>query len=230
MKNISVLSNKIVSKFKELFITESEPFLEDINGVIHIGANTGQERKIYAKYSLQVIWVEPIPDIFNKLVNNIKGFENQKAFQALVTDVSGKEYEFNVASNGGASSSILKFKDHKNIWPEVNFEKKIKLKSLTLNDLLEVNQVQIKKYQALILDTQGSELLILKGASSLLKNFKYIKVEVPDFESYEGCCKLDEMISFMKKNNFQEFIRNEFAKQEDGKGSYYDIVFKNLSF
>ena len=36
-----------------------------------------------------------------------------------------------------------------------------------------------------------------------LSNFKYIKTEVADFESYKGCAKFSELNSFMLKNGFR---------------------------
>jgi hypothetical protein len=41
-------------------------FLRKVNGLIHIGANIGQERAIYAEYDLRVAWIEPIPDVFER--------------------------------------------------------------------------------------------------------------------------------------------------------------------
>ena len=39
-------------------------FLREITGLIHVGAHYGQERKIYAKRDLNVLWVEAAPDSF----------------------------------------------------------------------------------------------------------------------------------------------------------------------
>lgn len=39
-------------------------FLSKGRGVIHVGANAGQERELYAAFGLHVIWIEPIPDVF----------------------------------------------------------------------------------------------------------------------------------------------------------------------
>ena len=50
-------------------------FLSQVSGVIHIGANTGQERHAYAAHD--VIWIEPIPDVFDKLLENIQDFPKQ---------------------------------------------------------------------------------------------------------------------------------------------------------
>lgn len=37
------------------------------DGVVHVGANLGQERELYEHYGLNVLWVEPIPEVFEQL-------------------------------------------------------------------------------------------------------------------------------------------------------------------
>lgn len=200
-------------------------FLKDVTGVVHVGANTGQERDLYSTHGLSVVWVEPIPEVFTQLKSNIQGFKNQRAYQALVTDVDDREYDFHIADNHGESSSILDFKQHKDIWPSVDYTTTVHLKSITLATLFERERVDPSKYQALIMDTQGSELLVLHGSLPILNNFKFIKTEVPDFESYEGCCQLSDINDFMIEHGYKEFCRNKFASRAEG-GSYFDIVYK----
>jgi FkbM family methyltransferase len=222
---IEKLVMKIGRKIKRL-LSNPDKFLKDISGVVHIGANIGQERERYNNYGLSVIWVEPIPDVYERLKENIKAYNNQLAFQALITDVDDNQYEFHIANNDGASSSIYELKHHKDIWPGINYQKSISIKSTTLTSLFEKKSIDMTKYQALIMDTQGSELLVLKGSIPILNRFDYIKTEVADFESYEGCCQLPEIIDFMTEHGFIEYSRNEFAHRTGG-GSYYDIIFKN---
>lgn len=99
------------------------------------------------------------------------------------------------------------------------------MNSITLTSLFKRKLIDIAKYQALIIDTQGSELLVLKGSLPILNKFKYIKTEVADFESYDGCCQLPEMIDFMTEHGFKEYSRDKFTQRTEG-GSYYDIIFK----
>ncbi len=99
------------------------------------------------------------------------------------------------------------------------------MNSVTLTSLFKNESIDATKYQALIMDTQGSEMLVLKGSVPLLENFKYIKTEVADFESYDGCCQLHEMIEFMTEHGFKEHDRTKFSQRAQG-GSYYDITFK----
>jgi FkbM family methyltransferase len=154
-----------------------------------------------------VIWVEPIPEVFARLSSKIARFSKQRAIQTLLTDREDQEYEFHVASNSGASSSILDFDQHKDIWPEVTFERTISLRSKTLVSLVRDEGIDIDDYDALVIDTQGSELLVLEGAEPILEHFTWVKAEVPDFES------------------FAEHVRQQFAERLDG-GAYYDVVYK----
>ena len=79
-------------------------------------------------------------------------------------------------------------------------------------------------YEALILDTQGSELLILKGCGDLLSKFQYIKTEAPDFESYLGCCLIDELTSYLSGFGFR-LEKKEVQAHKNGVGNYYDALY-----
>lgn len=216
---------------KKLFIRNGNPeknstdtFLSQVSGVIHVGANTGQECDLYEQYGLNVLWIEPISAVFSELQERIRAYPRQRAVQALVTDVDGDEYSFNISNNGGASSSIYDFKLHKDIWGDVHYTDAILLRGITLVSLLDDVGIDPKIYQALIMDTQGSELLVLRGSLPLLNHFKFIKTEVPNFESYQGCCQLDDMEEFMHAHGFHEALREQFATHPDG-GGYFDIVY-----
>ena len=200
-------------------------FLRDVSGVIHVGANTGQERKLYAQYRLRVAWIEPLEEFFATLQANLAAFPDQRALQSLITDQDDREYPFHVASNAGGSSSILDLYLHKDVWPEVTYTKTIMIRSKTLVTLLKDEHIDPSAYDALVMDTQGSELLVLQGAIPLLGNFKYIKIEVADFEAYKGCCQLADIEAFLKPYGYTENSRKTGGQHPQG-GSYYDIVYK----
>lgn len=201
------------------------PCFQQVSGVIHVGANAGQERERYAALGLRVVWIEPNPPVFAQLAANIRAYGNQRAIQALVTDVDDAEYAFHVANNNGASSSIFELKQHKDIWPSVTFTTTLHIKSATLATLLDRERIDVKDYQALVLDTQGSELLVLRGSLPVLANFRFIKIEVADFEAYAGCCQLADVDSFMATHGYEEVSRKAFATRAGG-GTYYDIIYE----
>jgi len=200
-------------------------FLRHVSGIIHVGANEGQERKLYDQYGLNVLWVEALDEAFHVLVENLAGFPKQRAIQCLVTDRDDGEYTFHVASNAGASSSIFDLHMHRDIWPEVTYTTKTKMKSKTLVGLLRDEGLEPSAYDALVMDTQGSELLILEGAASCLGGFKYIQTEVADFEAYKGCCQLADLESFLSCHGYAEDARKVIARHPEG-GKYYEIVFR----
>jgi 2-O-methyltransferase len=200
-------------------------YLKRVTGIIHVGANLGQERELYAKYKLKVLWIEPLPHIFEKLRENIRSFPDQIAINHLITDKDDAEYLFHVASNEGASSSILEFAQHKDIWPEVREISQLTLKSVTLDSLLRKMGANSHSYQGLVMDTQGSELLVLKGAAKSLANFKFIMTEAADFESYVGCARVDELTSYLVPFGFKLTRRDKYAESPSG-GQYFNLLYR----
>ena len=217
---------RLEDNYKELDFLYKNKFLEEVKGVIHVGANTGQERIFYKLLGLKVLWIEPIPETFNQLLINIKDFPNQTALNQLITDKDNKLYDFYITNNDGLSSSLFELKLHKKMWPEVKEEETISLRSKTLDTIFNEEILNIDDFQALVIDTQGSELLVLKGCKKILSKLKYVKSEAADFESYKGCCLLKDINNFLTNNGFEEV--NRFATGENDEiGQYFDILFKN---
>jgi FkbM family methyltransferase len=220
-------SKKLVQRLKAWLRRDQDAFLLHVTGVVHVGANSGQERHLYAAHGLDVVWIEPIPEVFAQLRTNIACFPNQRAICCLVSDTDHRRYDFNIANNDGQSSSILEFKHHTDVWPEVRYERTIALESMTLATLFGQHEVHPPRYQALVLDTQGAEMLVLRGAAPLLNGFRYVKVEAADFEAYQGCCLIDDVAEFLADHGFRERCRRPFAAHAT-RGRYYDVVFERL--
>jgi len=220
IRRLKSLANRFVRPFRQ----DPDAFLGCIKGVIHVGANLGQERDLYAARDLNVVWIEPIPAVFQKLQDSIGSYPKQRAFCQLITDVDDQHYSFNIGGHMGESSSILELAKHKLLWPEVTHTETINLRSLTLSSLMRKEELDPAHYDALVMDTQGAELLVLKGAADRLPCFKFIKSEVADFESYKGCCLLTEMDAFLQKFRFQRIATRSFASHAQA-GSYYNVVY-----
>lgn len=189
-----------------------------MGGIIHIGANTGQEASGY--YPRNVIWIEPIPRIFKKLMKNISKFSNQIAFNELVTDKDGECFNFFISNNkDNASSSIMEPKLHKVLYPDVEFKETINIKSKTLQTVLYENNVRIDDYDTIVLDTQGSELMILKSSIDIVKKMKTVITEVANFESYKNCCNIEDLDNFFSGINFKRIKLKRQSGKKDMK--YY---------
>lgn len=213
--------------YQQTFAKTIDYFLALSKGIIHIGANEGQERHQYAKHRLPVIWIEPIDEVFAKLEANLREVQSQRALRYLLTDIDDKEYEFHISNNAGLSSSILDLASHREIWPEVEYATTRTLLSTTFATLVKRERIDTNTYDTLVMDTQGSELLVLKGAENLLRQFKYVKTEAADFEAYTGCCTANDLKEYLKQFGFAEIMRRHFAGQL-GVGDYYDVVFERI--
>ena len=183
--------------------------LDKVTGVIHIGANEGQERFVYAEHDLKVIWFEPLPSAFQKLQQNLIGFPKQKAYQYAVSNADS-EYNylpFYVTDNQGQSSSLRELYKHKDVWPDVHHIDTVRVLGISLNIFFKIFTTPNEQFELLVLDAQGSELDILKGATEILPYIKYAQIEMMDFEAYKGGALAVDIIAFMEKNGFKEIGR-----------------------
>lgn len=222
------LARLVRPRFAARYDVKSGPgdaFLRSVDAVLHVGANLGQERQQYADAGLRVVWVEPIPHIYAQLKRNISAFPDQVALQYLLTDSDGESVDFKVTNNDGQSSSIFDIAQHADIWPDVRQISTIRLETLTLASMVEREQIALDARHALVMDVQGAELLVLKGAGGLVTKFDYIKAEAADFESYAGCCVVDDLMAYLAQFGFEVLEKRPFAERPGG-GTYYDLLFE----
>lgn len=163
------------------------------------------------------------------LVRNIIPYPNQRALNELITDADNQNVTLHVANNQGASSSILDLHQHKDIWPDVDFVHDISCTSKTLPKALQDADIDATALDALVLDTQGSELLVLKGSAPLLSGFRYIRTEAADFEAYKDCATVASIEAYLAGFGFKLVRKDTFAKRQAG-GTYFDVLFERTNY
>ena len=167
--------------------------------VLHVGAHHGEEHEDYLKIGAKPIYVEANPEVFEVLKEKLS---NQNCFlhNVAISDKNDKSL-FYITSKD-QSSSLLKLKKHKEIYPKIRETKTITVDCITIDNL-------IKKYNydidLLHMDIQGAELLALKGATYLLSSNKLcgIYTEVNLAELYEGCVLIGELDDFLNSFGFK---------------------------
>jgi FkbM family methyltransferase len=156
--------NLIIKIYNFILFGFFDNFLKNSIGVIHIGANSGQEKDHYTKLRVErVIWIEADPEIYEILLRNIKNYKNFKAYNYLVTDKNKKKVKFNIANNDSNSSSMFELKDSRILYPSLNYTKSILLNSKNLKTIVNEKKINLNNFDSLVLDVQGAELKILKG-------------------------------------------------------------------
>lgn len=182
-----------------------------LSGVLQIGASTGQEvEAIAASSSLFSVLVEPLPKPFAELKKKAMRYKGIVPIQALCSDNTGEEVEFHIADNAGMSSSLLKPTGHLlKIHPEVHFSRKVILKTITVDDMLRIakerHRLPVEKLDTLLMDVQGAEHLVLKGAEQTLKRVKYVFSEVSYGGLYQNDMPLEKFQRLMKHYGFRMY-------------------------
>lgn len=185
------------------------------NGIIHIGANKGQEVADYKEAGIRpVVLIEPLEDPFQRLLRAVADEPGFCCVCECLSDVSGRKGDFHIASNGGQSSSYFPPDKHLEYYPNVKFNDKRKMITKTLDEVINslASGLDVNQLDYISLDTQGSELDILKGGKIALSNAKFVYSEVSFPGLYQGSPDLYDMIDFMREHGFdicQLLMRNK---------------------
>lgn len=184
-------------------------YLVHAKGILHLGAHLGQERNRYAQLGKPVVWVEALPHIHTRLVQNLEPYADQQALCALLGDRNGVNKRFNISNNSeGVSSSIYSFGEYgsgdKSLWPEQKLDMidSITLPTIRLDTLLLENGISFSNYDYWVVDLQGSELLGLKGTGDFLKHCNALYIEVSTVEVYQGGILWEELLAWLEQQGF----------------------------
>lgn len=161
-------------------------------GVLHVGANIGEERQVYHELGIQnVAWFEANPEIFKRLKINLQDYPNQIAYNYAIGDKNEK-VTLHVSNNGSQSSSVLPLGTHKIQHPEVYYTHDVEVEMRTLDGFKLPFEVDF-----LNMDIQGYELQALKGLGDKISVFNWAYLEVNKKELYEGCGLYDDIVIYL---------------------------------
>jgi FkbM family methyltransferase len=177
---------------------------EVLESLIHVGAHAGLEAKTYEENGFKsVLWIEADPDIFQTLQPYLAQFQAARhiAVNALVTATSREKRNFYRYSNEGASSSLyLPTPIFRDIFQEVEETGEcLELSTTSLDDLAAQYQIQPT---ALVIDVQGAELEVLKGAQQTLVTTQIIDIEISKQAIYAGGALFHDIDGCLQKAGF----------------------------
>tara|TARA_B100000214_G_scaffold107519_1_gene75731 strand:+ start:1264 stop:1914 length:651 start_codon:yes stop_codon:yes gene_type:complete len=187
--------------------------------ILDIGAHTGQfhswSKRVWPDVGIFMIEANTLhKDVLNKLAT-----ENGDSCLIAALGDEVREVTFYTRSDKPHTEGNSYYKEH-NYWdiPQLVQESKVTLKRL--DDIFEDNAV----FDLIKVDTQGSELDILKGGKDLVSRASSIILEVSYIEYNEGAPSQQETLDYMKKIGFEEKI--SIGEHYDGE----EIVQKDLLF
>jgi len=174
---------------------------------------------------------EPDRDAFEQLIK--KKRENDLILNSALSDKE-KEIVFNICNWQQVSSiyepnmDILRLYKNPQRW---EIKKKITMKTFPLNDVLKKNS--ISEIDFMKIDTQGSELEILKGGTDYLDRIIGLEVESEFIEIYKNQPLFPEVDKFIQSNGFKLIdMRRTFWKRNIGSSSMNkgQLIFADLLY
>lgn len=174
-----------------------------ITGVLHIGANDGQEAAEYEAEGCRVIWIEGDPDVYERLCLAIASYPRQSAYCCLCSDVAGELVTFHVASNDGGSSSVLPpISDVFAAFEGLEIVATRELMTNRLDVCFLENGVSLEDCDLINVDVQGFELAALRGLGDNVQRFSAVIAELNWVAAYQGATRPHELESYLASHGF----------------------------
>jgi len=187
--------------------------------ILDIGAHSGQfhswSKRVWPDVGVFMIEANPLhKDTLNRLAT-----QNGDSFLISALGDEVREVTFYTRSDKPHTEGNSYYKEN-NFWdiPQLVQESKVTLKKL--DDIFEDGAV----FDLIKVDTQGSELDILKGGKNLVSKASGIILEVSYIEYNEGAPNQQETLDYMKKIGFEE--KMSIGEHYNGE----QIVQKDLLF
>ena len=175
-------------------------------GILHLGANTGEELDIYEKARVPlVVWFECNHRVLPYLRMHVECVPGHHVIEAAVSDKDNQEMEFHLTNND-ASSSMLELEEHKEVYPAIREIGTQKVITTTVDRALRAWDFKPEQFDFANLDLQGYELKALQGMTSCLPHLQWIYTEVNFSKLYKDCCLIQDMDDFLEECGFKRIL------------------------
>lgn len=217
---------KVQKKILENICSSSE--LQEII-IFDIGINYGHSIREFRNLFRQctIHGFEPNNECFSHIERKFKNDKKIILNKVAASDSSGIASFY--TNNYSLLDSLLPLhqKSLKEV-PSIKKSQTYEVKTITLDSYIE--EKKITHIDILKVDTQGAELMTIKGLGNHLKKVKLIFVEVNFFESYENGCDYKDITDYLTNNGFKLYGIYGLYINKKGKAILADYLFINEKF
>ena len=177
------------------YIRQEIPVIVDIGA--HEGVDTIEWREVFPKAKIYAL--EPHPEVFSRLMFKTEKYDIG-LFNIALGNSNGYSKFYISSGKSTQSSSLRKPKLHLEIHPDVIFDNSVMVPVRRLDDWTTEND--ITRIDILWMDTQGTELEILKNGPKILSTVQLLHMEVALCEMYESQATYQELRIFLEDAGF----------------------------
>jgi FkbM family methyltransferase len=172
----------------------------DLQGVIHVGANDGEEIEYYlALGAPYVVAFEPINDAYQFLTHKWTGYGALRPYNVVVMPYAlgdeNKDGVICITAGDGKGSSLLK---------ELDSPYRIEKTQRVVVRRFDSFPFALDGFNTLVVDVQGMELDVLKGFGRKLNKFSFINIECSEKVQYEGGVDAATVVQYLDSMGFQQ--------------------------
>ena len=198
-----------------------------IKSIIDVGANRGQfaQRVFKNNFDGNIISFEPLKEEHESLNKLSSKKENWQVAKRCALGNKNEVKKFYISGNSESSSLLKILQKHTDLRPE---SKTIKTEKINVErlDNFKKEISKLKKNLLLKIDTQGSEIDVLKGASKVIKDIKCLFIEVSLVSLYKNQKLWLDIIKYMEKLNFNVWSIDQLLRNKNTGQTYQlDIFF-----
>ena len=177
-----------------------------LRGVIHVGAHAGEEVACYDAAGLRpIVLIEANPRCCDTLGSTFGSRGDVTVVHAAMTDFDGRTTLHLHTSRSGSqeAASLLDLKRFKDIVQTMTTPSAVEVPARRLDEV-RAERFPSEAFNLLVIDTQGTELEVLRGAERTLASIDAVIVEVALLELYDGGAAADAIRAFLDQRGFVE--------------------------
>jgi len=176
--------------------------LQSLDCVVDVGANEGAWSRTVLSFAQpkSLFAIEPSPALKNKLTKSLENVSGSKIFNIAVGEKKSEALFYMTEHSHNASLLKPLSRSMNEIY---SYGYDVKSESSVLVETLDGILEDVPEITILKIDTQGTELSVLKGAAETLKKTKVVLLEANFIPHYEGCSTFFDIHDFMLASGFK---------------------------
>ena len=175
-------------------------------GVVHVGAHQGEEVPVFRRFGFRdVLLIEANPQHASTLQARFASDPGVAVVASAIGDRTGTaDLLLHRSRRGGTeSASLFPMQALQEIVPTITTASAIQVPITTLDDILGLRAEGMDRYNLLVVDVQGAESLVFRGARAFVDGCDAIVTEVNLVPLYAGGKLEAELLEELRAMGFE---------------------------
>ena len=174
-------------------------------GVVHVGAHRGEEVPVFRRFGFRhTLLIEANPHHVTEMRAIFAGDDDVRIEGTAIGDITGVVDLLLHTSRSGSTepASLLPLKQLQEIVPTMRTASAIQVPITTLDELARRGSLEMERYNLLVVDVQGAERMVFRGARTLSAALDAIVTEVNLVPLYEGASLEADLLDDLRAMGF----------------------------